>query len=83
MAKVSVWLKIRTYLLNIAISFDQFAGSFIPGSYPDETISARCYRERWKTAEKLVNTLFRDPNHCKDAYLSERQRAHSPQQEKE
>jgi hypothetical protein len=80
MAKVSVWLRVKAYLLNIAISFDQFAGSFIPGSYPDETISARCYRQQWRRAERFVNALFNDPNHCRNAYLSERKRAHSPQE---
>lgn len=82
MAQIPSWLKVRAYLLNILISGDQFIGAFIPGSYPDETISARCYREQWTWAMRIVNAMFFDRNHCKDAYESERNRRHSPPAER-
>ena len=33
---------VENYGKNIAVSIDQTAGSFIPGSYSDETISNLC-----------------------------------------
>lgn len=58
------------YIKNILISFDQFIGSFIPNSYPDETISSRAYRENWKI-QVLINAIFLDSKHCEDSYWSE------------
>lgn len=58
------------YIRNILLAFDQFAGSFIPKSYPDESISSRAYREDWELQE-LINWLFNDPKHCEDSYWSE------------
>jgi len=58
------------YLKNIFIAFDQFVGAFIPGSYPDETISSRAFRENWK-AQSFINKIFNDPKHCEDSYWSE------------
>ena len=58
------------YFKNILIALDQFAGAFVPGSYPDETISSRAYRENWSIAP-VINFLFDDANHCRDSYWSE------------
>ena len=66
----------RDYIKNILISFDQFAGSFIPNSYPDETISSRAFRENWRV-QKYINYMFKDPMHCEDAYWSEINRKHN------
>lgn len=60
----------KSYLKTILIAFDQFAGSFIPGAYADETISSRAFREDWRF-QRVINWLFRDPAHCEDAYWSE------------
>lgn len=49
----------------------------------DETLSARAWRLRetskgatWAVA--LINTLFRDTNHCRDSYNAELLREHLP-----
>lgn len=62
---------IMSYLRNILISADQFLGSFVPGSFPDETISARAHRQGWRRTERLINKLFQDDRHCADSYQSE------------
>jgi len=37
----------------------------------DETISAWAHRKQHKRTERLINFIFRDPNHCAAAYISE------------
>lgn len=51
------------------IAEDQAWNTVINGN-PDETASARAHRSgsRW---EPIINWLFRDPNHCAQAYVSE------------
>ncbi len=72
------------YIKRVAIAFDQLLNT-IGGGQPDETISAKIYRKSinpgtdgWKFAEKVVNTIFFDKNHCKDSYMSEIHRTQFP-----
>ena len=54
------------------IAFDQWlAVCFLSDSYADETISAWAHRKQHKRTERLINFIFRDQNHCADAYISE------------
>lgn len=71
----SVDMKIK----QILIALDQLANT-LGGGYADETISSRCYRntklkdspkKRWVFFYALINALFFDKNHCKEAYQSE------------
>lgn len=64
-------------LKQIGIAIDQLANA-IAGGMADETISARAHREQWPLAEKLINKIFNDPNHCRDSYDSEVLRAQLP-----
>jgi hypothetical protein len=41
----------------------------------DETISARCHREKRVKLEKFIDKIFRDPSHCRDSHLAELYRA--------
>lgn len=66
----------NTYLNNILIGFDQLIHTLIGGK-PDETISARAYREQW-FLRHIINALFFDSNHCLEAYKSEKARKHLP-----
>lgn len=69
--------------LQILIAFDQLINALLWG-YADETLSARAYRHaeikkdrQWPM--KLINGLFFwQDNHCKQAYMSEIERAHLP-----
>lgn len=55
-----------------AIALDQFVGTcIIVGHMADETISAWAHRKQHKRTERLINFIFRDLNHCADAYISE------------
>ncbi len=72
-------MSLRAFL----IALDQLGGTLI-GGYPDETISAKCYRmtlrgsRGWERAMRFVNWLFRDPNHCRDAWVAENDRRQAP-----
>lgn len=75
-----------SYLLSVAISFDQLLNTFAFG-YPDETISSRAYRLRdklfWKILMKIIDTIFfwdkkENMRHCQLAYNSEVNKKHSP-----
>ena len=59
------------YVKRILIAIDQLAGVILLGTSPDETISAMAHRRQWATTERVINFIFRDPNHCAKAYLAE------------
>ena len=69
-------MKIKTYLLNILISFDQLVNVLFLGQ-PDETISSRAWRCKdansfWKVMRKFIDLLFFfQQQHCFKAYLTE------------
>ena len=69
-------MKIKTYLLNILISFDQIVNVLFLGQ-PDETISSRAWRCKdansfWNVMHSLINKLFFfQQQHCFKAYLAE------------
>ena len=63
--------------INIAIGIDQTVNAIL-GGLPDETISARAHRCGWKKTERLINSLFNDPAHCRKAYDSEALLSHLP-----
>lgn len=83
-------MSLHSRAFNLAISLDQFLFCVITlgKAMPDETASAAAYR-----GEKLGHTLpkffrpiidwvwrvvFRDPDHCRKAYVSELLREQSP-----
>lgn len=72
-------------LLNIAIAIDQLANAMLAG-WPDETLSSRAYRmdgrkRRWTIARVAIDTLFFwQPEHCKQAFESERLRRQAPRE---
>lgn len=59
------------YFKRVLISLDQLAGVILLGTNPDETISAMAHRRQWKTTERVINFIFRDPDHCAKAYVAE------------
>jgi len=69
-----------------AIAVDQWINAAFFGGYADETLSARCWRERdksrfWHYMRICVDGLFRcfgQKNHCYQSYLSECQRKQLP-----
>lgn len=62
---------------QVLIAIDQLANT-LAGGMADETISARAYRKGWVRAERFINWLFRDQNHCADSYRSELVRSQLP-----
>ena len=74
-------MKLKLYILNILIAFDQFVNVLFLGQ-PDETISSRAWRCKdansfWKVMHSLINKLFFfQKDHCYKAYLAELERKH-------
>lgn len=69
------------YLKQLWIAVDQLLNALL-GGWPDETLSARCWRERHKRhyaiAVRVINTLFWwQSNHCRGAFAKEVDRAHT------
>ena len=62
------------YLRNVLVSVDQLANTLLAG-YPDETLSARSwrcrYKRRWTIMVKVINFLARNPHHCELAFTKE------------
>lgn len=69
--------------MHILIALDQLLNAILSG-YADETVSSRAYRmdgkkRRWTLARAVIDGLFFwQPDHCRQAYLSEQQRRQLP-----
>lgn len=69
-------MKLKQYILNILIAFDQLINALILGQ-PDETISSRAWRCQdvnsfWRVMHSLINKLFFfQKDHCHKVYLAE------------
>ena len=75
--------KLERYAVRNLTAIDQLAHTLI-GGHPDETISARCWRERhtnrfWRFMWRVVDCLFFwQPGHCEAAYWNEMYDKHKP-----
>ena len=59
-------------IFKIFLAFDQFLGSLLfSGIFPDESISAYCYRKSYWKRVAIIDWVMREENHCAKAYLSE------------
>lgn len=72
-------LKLKSWCFHVVIALDQLFNALIGGA-ADETLSSRTYRgavltktprKRWLILHQVINGLFFDRNHCKNAYFSE------------
>jgi len=78
----------KRWIYNILIAFDQLVNAICCG-YPDETLSARCWREdRW--FRHVIDVLFwwdidEDGylNHCHSSYQHEMERKDLPEEYRE
>lgn len=77
---------LRFVLLQVLIAVDQLANALAFG-WADETISSRAWRlsassRVWAAARAAIDAVFRviagQPDHCFDAYVSERLRSQLP-----
>lgn len=80
-------MSLKHYLKQNAISFDQSINAIL-GGWADETLSARAYRldvsGRCSWPRKVIDRImFFDPDHCYTSYLAEKERRHSPPDERE
>lgn len=72
-------MKLKQYIINILIAFDQFINVLFLGQ-PDETISSRAWRCKdansfWKLMQKFIDKVFFwQKDHCYMSYLSELER---------
>ncbi len=58
---------------NLWSAFSQILNVLILNGHPNESISGRCYRENWSSAESFINKIFFwQSNHCRGAYNNDR-----------
>ena len=58
---------------KILLALDQFFGALLfRGIFPDESISAYCYRKSYWRRVALIDWLMREKGHCFNAYFSEK-----------
>ena len=62
---------------QILIAIDQLINALF-GGWADETLSSRAYREFPLVAQVIDNLFFWQPEHCRDSYMSERERLQLP-----
>src|SRR5690625_1722868 len=72
----------RRYFHQLLIAIDQLVNAALFG-WADETLSSRAYRtlykRRWRVIMRVINGIFFwQENHCRDAYLFERDKGHVP-----
>jgi len=58
------------WLKNLLIAVDQLANTLLRGD-PDETISSRAYREKWRIVPLIDAVFWFDPEHCRTSFESE------------
>ena len=62
-----------TRLFKILLALDQFCGALLfDGIYPDESISAYCWRKGYMRRVAVINWIMRDDWHCYNAWQSEK-----------
>ncbi len=71
-------MKPAEWLKNVLIGLDQFANTVIRGD-PDETISSRAWRERWRIVPLLDAIFWFDPDHCRASFEAEFVRRELPE----
>ena len=63
----------KDYLCRVGHALSVLANVVFLNGKPNESVSARCYREGWEKAEEALDDLFWfDKNHCYNAHINER-----------
>lgn len=73
-------MNVGRYFLHVAVTMSQAGNAIFLAGHPDETISARCYKNRycagWEIGYRMINRLyFWQENHCRNSWLYDVQRA--------
>ena len=94
-AAVTGDLNVRRWLHQLFLACDQLVNVLATpmhgGAWADETLSARAYRAhaagRWwgRVWMPIIDLLFawQGPRHCERAHMAERERMHSPPQQRQ
>ena len=62
-----------TRTFKILLALDQFVGNLLfEGIAADESISAYCWRRGYTRRVKIIDWLMGEKDHCKIAYMSEK-----------
>ena len=58
---------------KILLALDQFFGALLfDGIFPDESISAYCWRKCYWKRVAIIDWIMREENHCFNAFMSEK-----------
>jgi hypothetical protein len=64
---------VKDYLCRVGHALSVLANVVFLNGKPNESVSARCYREGWEKAEEALDDLFWfDKNHCYNSHINER-----------
>lgn len=81
-------MRLRFWVKQTLIAFDQFLNAFVCFGYADETMSSVAWRMEQEgrpfgVMRKVIDTLFFfDKDHCRTSFEAERARLHSPPEER-
>ena len=78
-------MNLKQHIHQMGIAIDQLLNTFPFMGYADETISARCFRNKhkryWGIMYEIVNRIFFwQENHCLEAFEKEIERRHLPRE---
>ena len=79
--------RVKQYLWNLLIALDQLGNAALAGS-PDETLSARTWRKAragqwfWRALRVVIDLVmcWESPEHCRESYQREWDRAQLPRE---
>jgi len=66
------------WLIRLLDSVSQILNVLLLNGDANESISGRAYRENWAVAVRIIDAvMFLEPDHCRNAYLSDLARAYA------
>ena len=66
------------YTKRVLIGIDQLANVILFNGWPDETLSARAWREQWQLRFLIDGIFFWQRAHCEQSYIWEQARKDLP-----
>ncbi len=65
----------KNYFVNLFVCISQFLNCLLFAGDPNETISGRCYREKRKCSQAVLDAVFkliiRQTDHCYNSHLAD------------
>jgi|GEM_PF-4750555 len=66
-----MWLRFKMMCSTVSAFGNVGTAKNLKDTGPNETISARMHRQGHKRREAIINWIFCDPDHCRNAHMSD------------